>query len=242
MSTAATPDQRLLQILATDVPSSIDDVIQRMKALDVALAVDDGLKWFNLLYLNVTQEIKDHPPQDRWLDPLWITTLDVVFANLYFRAISDFINGASIASSWQALFEARQRPGIDRIQFALAGMNAHINHDLSLALLKIDAEMHKGFSRSTPEHDDYEHVNRLLEAVLPQALQFLATDLLGQIAQDTNKIGRLLANWNVRVARDFAWDFAEHIQTLPVLAHEFALKSQDTLTGVIGRGLLVPIQ
>ena len=29
---------------------------------------------------------------------------------------------------------------MDRIQFALAGMNAHINHDLALALLTTDAQ------------------------------------------------------------------------------------------------------
>jgi len=243
MSTAAAPDQRLLQIFTAGAPaSSIDEVIQRMQALNDVLGVDDGLKWFNLLYLKVTQEVKDHPPQNGWLDAPWITRLDVVFANLYFKAVSDFIQGAPIASAWQALLEARNRQGVDRIQFALAGMNAHINHDLSLALLEMDTEMHKGFGRATPEHADYEHVNGLLAAVLPQALQFLATDLLGELAQDTSKIGRLLANWNVHVARDLAWDFAEHIQTLPGVARAFALDSQDQLTGAIGRGLLVPIQ
>jgi hypothetical protein len=82
----------------------------------------------------------------------------------------------------------------------------------------------------------------LLEAVLPRALKFLATDVLGQIAQDTNRIGRLLANWNVRVARDLAWDFADHVRNLSGFARDFALRSQDKLTGAIGRGLLVPIQ
>ena len=212
-----------------------------MEKLDSAMAPNDGLKWFNLLYLKVTQQVRNTPPQDGWKDPAWLTRLDVIFANLYFAALADFLAGKPTPSSWQALFEARERAGIDRIQFALAGMNAHINHDLSFALLRIDDEMHQGFNPKTPEHQDYEHVNGLLEAVLPQALQFLATGILGQMIQDTDKIGKLLAVWNVRVARDLAWDFAAHLHGLSGLLRDFAIKSQDKFTGAIGRMLLVPI-
>jgi Family of unknown function (DUF5995) len=239
--TASPAGNNLLQIV-TSTPSSIDEVIQLMEKLDSALAANDGLRWFNLLYLKVTQHIRDNPPQGGWQNPVWLTRLDVIFANLYFAALADFLAGKPIPSSWEALFEARERAGTDRIQFALAGMNAHINHDLSFALLRIDDEMHKGFDQNTPEHQDYEHVNGLLEAVLPLALQFLATGILGQIAQDTDKIGKMLAIWNIRVARDLAWEFAEHLRGLPGFARDFATKSQDSFTGAIGRMLLVPIQ
>jgi hypothetical protein len=79
----------------------------------------------------------------------------------------------------------------------------------------------------------------LLEAVLPQALQFLATGVLGELAQDSGKIGRLLAIWDVRVARDLAWDFADHLRNLSGPAREFALKIQDKFTGALGRTLLL---
>lgn len=239
--TASPAGNNLLQIV-TSTPSSIDEVIQLMEKLDSALAANDGLRWFNLLYLKVTQHVRDNPPQGGWQDPVWLTRLDVIFANLYFAALADFLAGKPIPSSWEALFEARERAGTDRIQFALAGMNAHINHDLSFALLRIDDDMHKGFDQNAPEHQDYEHVNGLLEAVLPLALQFLATGILGQIAQDTDKIGKMLAIWNIRVARDLAWEFAEHLRGLPGFARDFATKSQDSFTGAIGRMLLVPIQ
>ena len=232
----------LFTIVTSTPPSSIDDVIQIMKKLDTALTGNDGLKWFNLLYLEVTQQVQQHSPVGDWKAPIWLSRLDVIFATLYFKAIADSLSGNPIPGSWQALFEARQRTGIDRIQFALAGMNAHINHDLALALLAIDSEMHQGFSVNTPEHQDYEHVNDLLQAVLPQALTLLATGILGQIAEDTGKIGKLLAIWNVRVARDLAWDFAGHVQSIPGPFQSFALATQDQLTGTLGRSLLVPIQ
>jgi len=42
-------------------------------------------------------------------------------------------------------------------------------------------------------------------------LTMLATDALGYLAQDTGKIGRILAYWNICRARDLAWDFANQL-------------------------------
>jgi hypothetical protein len=76
-------------------------------------------------------------------------------------------------------------------------MYAHINQDLAPALLQTDSEMNLVPAKNSAEHDDYEHVNGILEATLPQAWQYLATEILGELAQDTGKIGLLLAIWNV---------------------------------------------
>ena len=235
----ASTNQKLLQIVAGPSVTAIADIIASMKAINDLLPGNDGLKWFNLLYLQVTQEIDSHPPDGGWEDPTWLTRLDVVFAGFYFKAIADWLqNSSSVASSWKALLQARFTAGIDRIQFALAGMNAHINHDLALALLQTDTELNLVPTADSPEHDDFEHVNGLLEVVLPQALQFLATGIVGELAEDTGKIGRLLAIWNVRAARDLAWGCADQMRPLGPVARVAALAAQDQLTGVIGRSLL----
>jgi hypothetical protein len=130
-------DQNLLQLMTGPAPTAIADVIDLMEKIDVNLESGDGLKWFNFLYLAVTNQIRDHPPASGWADERWLTRLDVNFAGFYFSAIEEFLETDSrLPSSWTALFEARHESGIDRIQFALAGMNAHINHDLSLALIQ----------------------------------------------------------------------------------------------------------
>ena len=238
-ATGPTPDPRLLQIVADPKPKTIDEVIDRMNRLDAALPGTDGLKWFNWLYLLVTKSVKNSPPAAGWENPQWLTRLDVVFANLYFAAIESAVSGVGTTpKSWQALFEARQKPSIDRIQFALAGMNAHINHDLALALLQTDSQFGITPTKTSPEHDAFEHVNGLLAGVLPQALQTLATGLVGEVVQDTGKNGKLLAIWNVRAALDLAWDFADHLRTLNGLPRQFALAAQDQLTGALGRTLL----
>ena len=235
-------DAKLLQIVSGAAPSSIADVIAVMQSIDGLLPGNDGLKWFNKLYLMVTQQVDTQPPPNGWEDAPWLTRLDVVFASFYFAAIVGALEqNPATANSWNALFEARNKTGIDRIQFALAGINAHINHDLALALLETDNELHLTPALQSPEHDDYERVNGLLEQVLPSALNFLATGIVGELAQDTGKVGRLLAIWNVRAARDLAWDFADHLRTLDGVSRDLALQAQDQLTGVIGRSLLLPL-
>jgi len=213
-----------------------------MQRVDSHLSSGDGLKWFNLLYMQVTQKVQGSPPPGGWEDPAWLTRLDVIFARFYFEAILNWLtNSANVPTAWKALFEARFYPGIERIQFALAGMNAHINHDLALALLQTDADLNLIPGKISPEHDDFEHVNEVLEAALPQALEFLATGILGELSQDTGKIGKLLAIWNVRDARDLAWDFADHLRSLTGTTRDAALTAQDQVTGALGRSLLLAL-
>jgi hypothetical protein len=235
-------DVQLVEIISGPPPTTIANVLTLMQRIDDLLPNGDGLKWFNLLYTMVTQQVDSSPPPGGWEDSAWLNRLDVVFAQFYLSAILNWLNNsANVPSSWKALFEARFRPGIDRIQFALAGMNAHINHDLALALLQTDTELNLIPGKTSPEHDDFEQVNGLLEAVLPEALEFLATGILGELAQDTGKIGRLLAIWNVRAARDLAWDFADHLRGLGGVARDAALSAQDQITGVIGRSLMIAV-
>ncbi len=243
MSTSpASSDQAVLQVLLGSQVAAIADVIAVMQAIDQILPENDGLKWFNLLYLQVTQEVDNQPSAVAWQDPAWLTHLDVVFAGWYFRALTGWLQGGgTVPGSWKVLLESRFTASIDRIQFALAGMNAHINHDLAQALLQTDTDLNVVPVKGGPEHSDYEQVNGILEAVLPDALTFLATGVLGVAAQDTGKIGRLLAIWNVRTARDLAWDFADYIRLLPGLSRNLALTAQDQMTGVLGRSLLLPI-
>jgi hypothetical protein len=231
-------DQPLYDIVKGPALETIGDVIARMHAIDGLLAVNDGLKWFNRLYLTVTEQVDLNPPGGSWKSPIWLARLDVIFAGLYFSAVADFLGGAAVPSAWSALFEARYREGVDRIQFALAGMNAHINRDLALALLATDAALSLVPAADSPEFADYQSVNVLLNSVMPSALNMLAADTLGVLAQDTGKLGRLLAFWDICSARNLAWDFADHLRGLAGPARAVALNTQDALTGTLGRSIL----
>lgn len=239
---SAASDQQLLQVVSGPAPKAIADVIAMIQNIDKLLPGDDGLKWFNRLYLMVTQQVGAQSSVSVWNNRQWLDRLDVVFAGLYFAAVAGILtHSTNTPSSWSALFEARFNVGVDRIQFALAGMNAHINHDLALALLQTDDDLQLTPDLNSPEHDDYERVNGLLKSVLPAALQVLATGIAGELAEDTGKIGRFLAIWDIKVARDLAWDFADHLRNLNGMPRTVALSAQDQLTGVIGRSLLLPV-
>jgi hypothetical protein len=237
-ATTSAGDQPIYELVSGPAAATIADVIARMQAMDALLPADDGLKWFNRMYLMVTEQVDLHPPGGAWRNPVWFTRLDVVFAGFYFGAIADFLAGRAVPCAWNVLFEARYGTGIDRIQFALAGMNAHINHDLALALLATDAELNLVPAPDGPEFADYQSVNDLLNTVMPSTLTMLATDTLGVLAQDTGKIGRLLAFWNICSARDLAWDFAGHLRTLDGPTRDVALSAQGALTGALSRAIL----
>lgn len=238
-STTLSPaDQALNALVSAAPPATINDVIVTMQAIDAALQNNDGLKWFNRLYLMVTQQVDLNPPGGTWQDPNWLLGLDVIFARYYFGAIRGYLAGTGIPSSWSALFEARFSAGIDRVQFALTGMNAHINHDLAQALLDTDSALGVVPAPDCPQHADYQAVNSLLATVMPSALTMLATDTLGDLAEDTGKIGRLLAFWDIVKARNLAWDFSNHLRGLSGLARQAALDAQDAVTGALGRAIL----
>ena len=57
-----------------------------MQAIDAQLPANDGIKWFNRLYLMVTQQVDLHAPGGGWKSPLWLNRLDVVFAGRLFAS------------------------------------------------------------------------------------------------------------------------------------------------------------
>jgi hypothetical protein len=62
--------------------------------------------------------------------------------------------------------------------------------------------------------------------------------MLPKLLETIPLIGRLLAPWDVRAARDLAWDFADHLRNLNGFPRQFALVAQDQVTGVLGRTLV----
>lgn len=224
--------------------TTIEGVIEVMEGLDETLPPSDGVRWFNLLYLMVTRAVYESPPGGGWADDRWLTRLDVVFAQLYFDALTRWhTDPATVPRAWAALFESRYRQDAERVQFALAGMNAHINRDLPVAVVRTCTELQIAPERDSPQHADFEAVNGILASVEPRALQHLATGIGGAIVQDLGLIRHVLSMWSVRTARDTAWTNAElgwQVRSLSASRARLML-ALDRMTGFAGRGLLVPV-
>jgi Family of unknown function (DUF5995) len=221
--------------------TTIDDVLATMRAIDRRLPDGDGVKWFNFLYLEVTQEVAAE--RAAWQDWPFLQQFDVVFARLYLDAIVSWERQpAATAHAWRPLFRARHDRKLARIQFALAGMNAHINHDLPVALGRLAEPDGRYPSRDGARYSDFSRVNDILERVEGSVLTVLATGLLGEIEQALGDLDNVLAMWKVRKAREAAWTNGEvlwHLRSTPPLRREF-LARLDSMTGFASRGLLLP--
>ena len=75
-------------------------------------------------------------------------------------------------------------------------------------------------------------------------MQYLSTGLLGMLAEDTGKLGGVLAMWKVRQARDTAWTNGEILRQIKgmSLARDKFANVLDKMTGYAGRGLLIPVE
>ncbi|WP_051754354.1 DUF5995 family protein [Streptomyces achromogenes] len=217
---------------------SVDAVVARMRALDTALPARDGVAVFNRVYLTVTEEVGRRLDAGEFPDPRAAGTLDVRFAQRYLAAVDAAGEDRRPPACWRPLFQLRRHPGVRPLQFALAGVNAHIGHDLALAV--IDTCRTLGCEPAELE-DEFDRVGELLVALEERVREDLmpGPDLL-QIA---DPLTHLLGSWSLERARDAAWAAARALWALRYcagIAEEFT-ERLDAAVGFAGRMLLTPL-
>jgi hypothetical protein len=221
--------------------NTIEDVLSVMRAIDRALPDTDGLKWFNFLYLSVTEAV--HAEESRWEDWPFLQRLDVVFATLYFDAITAWERDPEkTPRAWRPLLRARQLSGRAPIQFALTGMNAHINHDLAIALDRMAAFDGRYPARAGARFNDFTRVDDILEEREAALRERLTTGIAGKVDRAFGDVDSVVMMWNVRRAREAAWTNGEllwHLRATPRLQADY-LQHLDHFAAFAGRGLLVP--
>ena len=230
-------DAQLLAAVQTP-PQSIADVLRIMQTIEDTCSDLDGLKWFNWLYLQVTQAVESRVSAGGFTDPAWLAELDVQFARLYFGALASSLSGQTATPDcWQVLFESRNAVAIARIQFALAGINAHINHDLPEAIVATTPDY------AGPDYSDYTALNSTLDTLIDSAKQTLHVRLPGDALPPVSHLDDTIAAWSVTAARESAWRNAEllwNTRALPTVSGAF-LDTLDGLTAVVSKTLLVPV-
>jgi hypothetical protein len=215
--------------LAGGPVTSVDEAIARVGALDEALPAGDGLRCFNHMYLAIMQQIAQRLAQGFFAAPATMTHLDVVFANLYFAAAAGEPSAAPAA--WQPVLRRRADTGIEPVQFALAGMNTHISHDLPIAVATTCAEL--SLPPTDPVfRDDYEKVDQVLDAAEQAARESFETGAIRAADEHLRSVINLIANWNLNQAREIAWSTALALweaRDLPV--------ARDLLRASLGRAV-----
>ena len=215
-----------------------------MTALDHELPHNDGVRWFNHLYLEVTRSVGQAVTTETFADRTFLEQLDVIFANLYFDAVAaGSVDASKAPAAWRPLFECRSQAGILPIQFALAGMNAHINRDLPQSIVSTYLSSGGAPVVRDTRYDDFRRVNDLLEAVESQIKARYSTGLVALIDAAAGTTDDAVAMFKVRAAREAAWINAEVLWTLraaPLLGERF-FSRLDKFTGFAGRGMLKPV-
>ena len=216
-------------------------VVARMQELTASLPAKDGVGCFARLYLQVTKGVQRELTGVAFRDPVFLDRLDVAFADLFFAAVT------KQPPAWAPLFESRAVRHVAPLQFALAGMSAHINRDLPVALVATANELGHALEEGSPQHADFETVNVVLARVERVVKQQYLTGFLRTLDRLVHRVDRLddvVAMWDVARARDAAWANGQTLWALresPAVADAY-LDALDRMVGLTARGFLVPAE
>lgn len=226
--------------MGTEPVGPIKQVIARMEQIAAGLPATDGVARFNELYLAVTQAVLRDTGAGNFEDPEFLAELDVTFAGLYFAAVDASEQGGKIPNAWEPLFEHRHAKGVAPLQFAIAGMNAHINHDLPVALVQVMTRHGLEPTDGSPQHHDFLAVNAILARVEEQIKRRFMDKLMQDVDKVLGHADNAAAMWSVERARDAAWTNAQvlyRLRDVPPLrdAYEDQL---DRMVELASRGIL----
>ena len=188
---------------------SIDDVIKQLSAFESICMADDDLRGvFATAYLHITKSIQTELAGNAFRDKEWVESYLIRFGNLYREALVYYENGQTelIPKSWKFSFDlAAQKEGLI-IQHLLLGINAHINHDLAIALfdVKIDPDR-------VDKYADHTKINEILEQAtdtLKKEVSVKYAPILKRLDRKTGYVSDEVTNFSIPKARENAWSFA----------------------------------
>jgi hypothetical protein len=222
--------------LSTAPADAVAVVAARIGDAVGGLPPGDGVGVFGTVYLQVTDAMVRHLTVDGYfVSPPDVARLDALFANRFLGALT----ACAPPACWRPLLELRRHPGIRPIQFALAGMNSHIEHDLPLSVVETCRSL------DCPPQEleaDFHRVNDLLAGVEDQVREELLT--LPPELDVTDPLLHLLDSWTIDAARDAAWASARMLWDLRDRTDTYAAAADalDRSTGMTSRCLLTPLR
>ncbi len=221
-------------------PFDVESVVDRLRTIDDALPPEDGVACFNRMYLTVTERVLASLEMERFDNPEFMAALDVGFAAIYLDAYD--ADEADRNPSWQPLFERRRVAGVHPLQFAVAGMNAHINHDLAVATVMTCRR--EALTLDSPGiRDDYARINDILAEVHGEVRRSFLCEPGAELDARLAPVLDLVGGWSIESAREAAWSSAAVMWRLQRTPHAYGT-FRDTLAGTVGlvtRQLLTPL-
>ena len=185
-----------------EVIKNLDLIIEQSKT------EQSPMGYFAALYQKVTIKVKEKIEAKFFDDNERMEKLDVVFANRYLSAYSNYSNEHPITQSWKIALDATKNNRLIVLQHLLLGMNAHINLDLGIAAAQISDEANIESLKS-----DFDKINSILASLVDEVQKDLAEiwPTLTKILRFVKAIDDVLINFSMSLARDSAWDFAKKL-------------------------------
>jgi hypothetical protein len=222
--------------------ATLDDVVSGLAALErELLAQADRRSIFVTLYLVVSREMRDRVARRAFLDPDWVHRYAVTFANFYRTALEAYDGGraAEIPRAWRVCFDAAAAGTGLVLQDLLLGVNAHVNHDLPLALERVSIDPDRGRRRG-----DHDAVNAVLASVTERAtsrLSALYAPGLAGLDDCAGELDEMISQFSLDVARDHAWESAVALANArDRLERELTTRFVSSRAALIARLLLTP--
>jgi Family of unknown function (DUF5995) len=221
--------------------TSVPDVLARLRQIDKELPAGDGAAVFNHMYLAVTEQVAAGlTTAGLFRDPVFMEQLDVTFASMWLEAYD--APSDAVPKAWAPLFERRHDSSLLPIQFALAGMNAHIAHDLPIAVFRTC--LHLETSPEAPGvREDYEKVNDLLAESESKVRRSFLSEVGRAADKEVGPVVHLISSWDISKAREVAWVTAEALWAMRdagYLADRYQAALARTV-GMVSRCLLTPL-
>ncbi|MFD9813555.1 DUF5995 family protein [Streptomyces sp. NPDC059080] len=228
---------------ATAVPSARGTrgpaaVRARLRASADALPDGDGVAVFTRACLAAARQGDAAGRAGLFLGAADAGELELRLARRYAAAVDAAAVGLPLPACWRPLFQLRHHPGVRPLQFALAGLNAQVGHDLVRAV--VDACQALGCEPARLE-GDFDRLGAALTGLEEHIREHLAP---GPEALDvTGPLAHLAGVWSLERAQEGAWAAARMLwgaRRAPEFARECA-ERLDAGTGLVGRCLLTPL-
>ena len=121
---------------------------------------------FNSLYHTITDRVATSLRGPEVTDPEFLEMLDVEFAKRYFDALRRWgLEDDTTPDVWEVLFRRAWDKRVSSLAAAMLGVNAHINHDLAIALIATWLE--HGAPEGDLIHPDYLLINQIFYEEIP---------------------------------------------------------------------------
>ena len=231
------------QARPTPAVNSVSDLIDELRALESALSPGNGVKWFVKLYLEVTEALALELRAGDLEDPVFLELLVLVYGNSVLNVCEDMERRSQrIARAWAPLYERRHDHRVAPIQFALAGLNAHTNHDVPIGLVHACRSTAIAPDSEGPQYRDYMKMTQLLKRTEADVKKWLVTGALQEVDETFGDVDDAIGMWSLQRARQAAWTSGEVLWALReneglTVAY---VSVMDRMAGFAGRGLLLP--